>query len=190
MFFDAAEPAALAAIQADAAALGFKMSSDDATGAMLRTLAASKPGGRLLETGTGVGVATSWLLDGMDSAARLVTVDREPRFQEIARRHLAADVRCEFVARDGAAFLTEQDLGSYDLIFADAWAGKYENLDETLALLKPGGVYFVDDLLPQPNWPPEHPPKVAKYIETMRGRDDLICSWLDFSTGWLIAAKR
>jgi hypothetical protein len=40
------------------------------TGLFLRTLAASKPAGRFLELGTGTGVATAWLLDGMDHASR------------------------------------------------------------------------------------------------------------------------
>jgi len=36
--------------------LGFTMGSEPRTGALLRTLAASKPGGRFLELGTGTGV--------------------------------------------------------------------------------------------------------------------------------------
>jgi tRNA A58 N-methylase Trm61 len=48
-------------------------------------MAASKPGGRMLETGTGTGVGTCWLLDGMDATARLTTVDIDPTVQTIAR---------------------------------------------------------------------------------------------------------
>ena len=43
--------------------------------ARLAALAASKPGGRLLELGTGTGIGTAWLLSGMDGDARLDTVD-------------------------------------------------------------------------------------------------------------------
>ncbi len=49
-------------------ALGFDMASDPRTGALLRTLAASKPKGRFLELGTGTGMATAWLLGGMMQA--------------------------------------------------------------------------------------------------------------------------
>lgn len=59
-------PAALARILKRSAEIGFEMASEDRTGALLRTLAASKPGGRFLELGTGTGVATAWVLDGMD----------------------------------------------------------------------------------------------------------------------------
>ena len=59
-------PAALPAILGRTEALAFPMPSEPRTGAMLRVLAASKPRGRLLELGTGTGLCTAWLLDGMD----------------------------------------------------------------------------------------------------------------------------
>ena len=71
----AAAPAAWAHIQARTVAMGFDMPSEPNTGAMLQLLAASKPGGRFLELGTGTGLATAWLLSGMDGAARLISVD-------------------------------------------------------------------------------------------------------------------
>jgi predicted O-methyltransferase YrrM len=52
------KPEALAAIHKDTEALGFTMASEPQTGALLAALAASKPGGRLLELGTGTGVGT------------------------------------------------------------------------------------------------------------------------------------
>lgn len=71
------QPAALEAIQRDTAELGFDMASEPKTGAFLAALAASKPGGRLLELGTGTGLGAAWLLAGMDAAARLDTVDAD-----------------------------------------------------------------------------------------------------------------
>jgi predicted O-methyltransferase YrrM len=52
-------PRELAAIQQATAASGFTMPSEALTGALLRSLAASKPGGRLLELGTGLATAGS-----------------------------------------------------------------------------------------------------------------------------------
>ena len=40
----------------------------------MRMLAASKPSGRILEIGTGTGVGTAWLLDGVDSTSRIISV--------------------------------------------------------------------------------------------------------------------
>src|SRR5208283_2222700 len=56
-------PAVLAAIERDAAAIGFNLSAEPRIGALLRTLVATKPGGAFLELGTGMGVSTAWILD-------------------------------------------------------------------------------------------------------------------------------
>ena len=74
----ALRPPALHWLQRETKALGFDMASEPRTGALLATLAASKPGGRFLELGTGTGFGTAWLLSGMDDASRLETVDVDP----------------------------------------------------------------------------------------------------------------
>src|SRR4051794_22116841 len=58
-------PAMLAALFRENEQIGFQLASEQRTGVLLRVLAASKPGGHLLELGTGTGVGTAWLLDGM-----------------------------------------------------------------------------------------------------------------------------
>ena len=63
-------------------------------------LAASRPGGRLLELGTGVGVGTAWLLSGMTDDARLMTVELEQALSEHASA-LLRDDRVEFRVGDG-----------------------------------------------------------------------------------------
>jgi predicted O-methyltransferase YrrM len=185
-------PATLHAIEADTQALGFSMASETRTGALLRTLAASTRGNRhvrLLELGTGTGIATAWLLDGMDAASQLDTVENDETPLLVARRHLGHDVRVRFHLADGAAFLAQAEPQSYDLIFADAWPGKFSELNQALALLKPGGFYVIDDLLPQPNWPEDHAPKVPRLIETLAQRPDLTLCPLAWSSGLVIAVK-
>src|SRR5438128_334254 len=93
-------PGALRVIETDTQALGFGMASETRTGALLRTLAASKRAARLLELGTGTGIATAWLLDGMDAASRLDTVDNDESPITIARRHLGHDARVHFHLAD------------------------------------------------------------------------------------------
>lgn len=183
-------PAALAAILRDTRDAGFGMASDEATGRLLRTLAASRPTGTLLELGTGTGCATAWLLDGMDAGATLWTVEQDEAVAAIARRHLGDDVRARFLVEDGEAFLARDHDTRFDLIFADTWPGKYRHLDAALALLSPGGLYVVDDLLPQPNWPPGHEHAVARLVDDLESRSDLTVVRLDWSTGLLLAARR
>lgn len=183
-------PLAWARIAQRTAELGFDMASDARTGALLKTLAASKPGGRLLEIGTGTGLATSWLLSGMDGRASLVSVDNDPRCQQVARDELEGDRRLRFVLEDGLAFLRKQKPASFDLVFADAWPGKYEGLDVALALLKPGGFYVADDMLPQPNWPDGHQARVDLWLAEMEARTAYATARLNWASGIFIAVRR
>ncbi|QBD80956.1 methyltransferase domain-containing protein [Ktedonosporobacter rubrisoli] len=143
-------PVATEGIAAETQRLGFKRASHPQTEALLRTLAASKPGGTLLELGTGTGMGTAWLLDGMDASARLLTLDQNEETVAIARKYLGADTRVKFLLVDVAEFVQAQPASSFDLIFADCYPGKFYLLDEALALLKKGGIYVVDDMRPAP----------------------------------------
>ena len=122
------QPSAIQLLLERTEALGFKMASEPRTGALLRTLAASKPFGRLLELGTGTGIATAWLLAGMDGASSLVSVDTDPKTQAVARECLGDDRRLTLVEEDGAVFLRHQAGEIFDLVFADAMPGKSEAL--------------------------------------------------------------
>jgi len=166
----------------------FAMNSDVRTGALLRALARMKPGGMFLELGTGCGLGTCWLLDGMNADSTLVSVDNSPAVQAIARDELGADARLTFVLEDGGEFL-ESCKNGFDLIYADASPGKYLHLDRALALLNRGGIYVIDDMLPQPNWPADHAPKVAALLQTLDAVDDFEIAKLSWSTGIVLAVK-
>src|SRR5688572_5918737 len=107
--------------------IDFAMNSDVLTGALLRTLAASKPGGAALELGTGCGLGTCWLLDGLDASSSLVSVDIDARVQSVAAAELGGDPRLTLVLRDGGEFLETCDQ-HFDVIYADALPGKYTDL--------------------------------------------------------------
>ena len=182
-------PAALAQILQRTTALNFDMPSEPRTGALLRTLAASKPAGRFLELGTGTGIATAWLLDGMDSASSLTSVDVSPTFQEVARDAFSGDHRLTLVTEDALTFLIRQPAASYDLVFADAFAGKYDGLDKALRVVKAGGFYVIDDMLPQPNWPDGHAPKVSALIATLAAHPGFQMVPLAWASGIVIAVR-
>ncbi|MFD8598557.1 O-methyltransferase [Kitasatospora sp. NPDC059646] len=182
--------AVLAAITEGCAALGFEMSCDPTTGQLLRTLAAARPGGRILELGTGAGVSTSWLLSGMDADATLLSVEQDPAVAAIAAEHLGSDPRLELVVGEGAELIDALAGRRFDLVFADTWPGKFHHLDQALGLLAPGGHYLVDDLLPQPTWPAGHAEAVAALVDRLTTDPRLHATHLDCSTGLLLATRR
>lgn len=168
---------------------GFSMASEPRTGSLLSTLAASKPGGRLLELGTGTGMGTAWLLSGMDPTATLDSLDNDAAALGIARRHLGHDPRVSFHLTDGAEFLARCETQTYDLIYADTWPGKFTDLDLALSLLKVGGTYLIDDLLPQPSWPEGHADRVPPLIVDLESRENFAMTKLSWASGLIVMAR-
>lgn len=171
-------------------AAGFTMASDVLVCSLLRTLAGAKPAGRLLELGTGTGLSTTWILDGMDHRSTLTSIDNEPKFLEIAHRFLGADERLELIAIDGGDWIAKNKNEKFDFIFADTWHGKYLLLDEVLAMLSQGGLYIIDDMLPQSNWPEGHQEKAAKLMDDLASRTDLLLARQAWATGVIVAVKK
>ena len=99
-------PSTWAEIRRQSLAMGFDMPSEARTAALLTVLAASKPGGRFLELGTGTGLATAALLQGMSHDAELVTVDVDATVQDVARRALGHDARVVFHLEDGLNYIS------------------------------------------------------------------------------------
>jgi predicted O-methyltransferase YrrM len=170
--------------------LGFDMASRPETGALLRVLAASKPNGRFLEIGTGTGLGTAWLLEGMDKNSKLISIECDKNVQSVAKEAFLNDDRLELIYDNGSDFLKNQISNSYDMIFADAYPGKYEFLNETLNLLKPGGVYIVDDMLPQADWPKDHYPLAKGVLENLKNLKNVVSVGLNWSSGLIIIVPK
>lgn len=168
----------------------FSMASDAQTCALLRTLAGTKPAGTFLELGTGTGLSTSWILDGMDKDSTLISIDNDYQFLSIAARFLVQDKRLDLHCIDGGEWLEENKRKKFDYIFADTWHGKYLMLDQVLDMLNPGALYIIDDMLPQPNWPEGHQEKAIKLIEDLEKRNDLLITKQCWATGIVIATKK
>lgn len=183
-------PPAYRAIAEETERQGFTMPSEIQTCALLRTLAASKPSGNFLELGTGSGLATSWILEGMDNHSTLISFDHDATLLNIARNYLGNDPRLTLALADGGDWVTSNSTKFFDYIFADTWHGKYLLLDEVLAMLRPGGLYIVDDMLPQANWPEGHQEKAIALIERLEGRKDLWVVKQHWASGIIIGVKR
>ena len=88
-------PPALALLEEATRSLDFDMPSVAETGALLRALAGRTSSARVLELGTGTGLATCWLLDGLDAHGTLVTLDNDGAVQQPAHDYLANDPRLQ-----------------------------------------------------------------------------------------------
>jgi predicted O-methyltransferase YrrM len=145
-------PAQVRAATEAADRAGFPNSCTPELGRLLASVAASKPGGRIAESGTGFGVGTAWLRSGMAGGATLVTVEHDAQRAGEAGRLFADDGDVTVLTGDWR-LLAEH--APYDVFFCDG-GGKREDPQGVVDLLAPGGVLLLDDFTPAPTWPPLH----------------------------------
>ena len=94
------------------------------------------------------------------------------------------------VLSDGEVWIKNNLEQKFDYIFADTWHGKYLLLDDVLNMLNKGGLYIVDDMLPQPNWPEGHQDKAINFVKYLENRNDLVLTKQHWATGIIIAVKK
>ena len=114
---------------------------------------------------------------------------RDKSLLAVLKRHLGEDPRLTVVCADGDEFLQSLRGKQFDFIFADTWSGKYRLLGETLDLLAPSGLYVVDDMLSQPNWPEGHADKVANLVATLEQLKEFHVTKLSWASGVILATK-
>jgi len=182
-------PGEYEAIKEATVELQFNMASDLYTGSLLKTLAASKPSGRFLELGAGTGLATAWIVSGMDEKSSLIAIENNEILIGVANKNIV-DSRVEFMLADAYDWIREYKGKKFDFIFADAMPGKYDLFDETIAMLNSGGLYIIDDMLPKSNWPLGHDEKVRSFINSLESRNDLLMTKMNWSTGIIIITKK
>ncbi|PXX53955.1 putative O-methyltransferase YrrM [Nocardia tenerifensis] len=168
-----------------AAAADYQCSCTNRIGAMLRMLAATKPGGVILELGTGAGVAAAWLLDGMNPDACLHTVEWDSVSSARARHVLRDDTRATVHCIDAQTYIDTYDGPLFDLIFADC----AHPLGPVVDLLAPGGLYVVDDLMQQTSWEPGEQARVDQLVRELRADPRLHVMSMRWDSGLLIAAR-
>ena len=77
-----------------------------------------------------------------------------------------------------------------DELVAGSIAAHYEGLDDALSVVKTGGFYVIDDLLPQPNWPEDHAAKVPVLIEQLAANPRFAILPLVWASGVVVAVRR
>ncbi len=126
----------------------------------------------------------------MDSSSNLTSFDNDGSLLAIAQKFLGHETRLNLVLSDGEDWVKNNMGQKFDYIFADTWHGKYLLLNEVLEMLNKGGLYIVDDMVAQPNWPEGHQEKAENFVKFLESRDDLILTKQNWATGIIIAVKK
>ena len=147
--------AALDAAVADSVAAGLPpISVTPNQGKLLQLLARMQGARSILELGTLGGYSTIWLARALPAGGRLITLEAEPRYAEVAQANIARAGLSELVElRVGPALQTLPELhaegaGPFDLIFIDADKQNYPGYFEwALRLSRPGTLIVGDNVV-------------------------------------------
>ena len=123
-------------------------------GKLLELLARVQGARSILELGTLGGYSTIWLAKGLPADGRLVTLEVDPAYAELARKNIARAGYAQAVeVRVGSALdtlpqLVAEGAGPFDLIFIDADKENYpEYLRWSLELSRPGTMIIGDNVV-------------------------------------------
>jgi len=146
------DPALQAALEASEAAGLPAINVAANQGKLLMLLAQAISARRILEIGTLGGYSTIWLARGLAPGGRLVTLEANPAYAEIARANIArAGIGETVEVRVGRAQDTLPGLeGPFDLIFIDADKPNTPDYFQwALRLARPGSLIVVDNVVRQ-----------------------------------------
>lgn len=179
-------PAALSKLGADSGATDL----DHRLGAFLRVMAASKPSGVFLQSGSGSPGLSLWLLEGMDITSRLITVVTDPAAVERARRHVGDDIRVAIHRQDPLEFFN--DIRSHEIhcVVFDEVPGRVETLRAALGLIAVGGWLVVLGKCPRVPWPDADGSAGPDVLGLLAGHAEFESTDLDSGPGAIVAVRR
>jgi predicted O-methyltransferase YrrM len=149
-----ADPALEAAL-ADSAAAGLPaINVSPNQGKFLHLLARAQGARSILEVGTLGGYSTIWLARALPEGGRLITLESEPKYAEIARANIArAGLADRVEVRLGPAMeslpqLAAEGFGPFDFVFIDAdKVNTAEYFAWALRLTRRGSLILVDNVV-------------------------------------------
>ena len=115
-----------------------------AVGSYLASLVAITGAQSIVEIGTGLGVASQWLISG-NSDANLTTIERDVDHLQTAKDLMVAagipTSRVRLISGDAADILPRMNEGTYDLVLVNAVGkGVLDFVRHALRLTRPGGL--------------------------------------------------
>lgn len=185
-------PSVLQGITTTTEALELTMTSEMQLGSLIRNLAASALGGRVLHVGAGSGVLTAWLLDGMADESELVAVEADAELAGVLRRFLGRDSRLTIQQGSVREVLSAPSVagGGFGLAVVSAAAALEGALDEVLALIAQDGMAVFAGLSETPDWGAADRAAAETIQSRLQLRSDLHLTALDWSSGIMLASRR
>jgi predicted O-methyltransferase YrrM len=125
-------------------------------GSLLKFLASTIDASNVVEIGTGTGVSGLWLFRGMNSAGVLTSIDSDQERQRAAKEIFSeggiASNKIRLIAGRAIEVVTKLTDNAYDLMFISGDKLEYETLlDQSLRLLRPGGILVFNNILDDSN---------------------------------------
>lgn len=178
---------------------GMQISADQ--GAFLAFLVKVIGARRALEIGTFTGYSALCIASALPAGGELVACDISEEWTRIARRYwqeagVAGRITLRLApALETLAALLEEGAGSFDFAFIDADKASYDAYYEAaLALLRPGGVIALDNMLPEAVWDEASRGPMARAVHpvNLKIRDDgrVDTSLATIGAGLMLARKR
>nr|WP_239478745.1 O-methyltransferase [Rothia sp. ZJ1223] len=172
-----------------------------AAASLLTVLAAISGARQVVEVGTGSGVSTLALLEGLPAGATLTTMDIDSTREHLAKEAIKAggfDLthRVRAITGDASGILRRLSENSYDLAFVDADAENFAHyVYECLALLKPGGLLIAHDalnsgLVASPATRDTITQNHREVLTALREIDDIFISLVHAGEGLLLVYKK
>jgi len=146
-------------------------------GKLLHLLARITGARAILELGTLAGYSTIWLARALPAGGRLVTLELDPGYAEVARANLERAGVADRVeirvgpALDSLADLAAEAAGPFDLVFVDADKSSNDRyLGLVLELVRPGTVIVADNVIrdgavADPDNPDPHVQGVRRFFD-------------------------
>lgn len=170
--------------------LGFNVSSRPEVGQLIAVLAAMvKPGGRILEMGTGLGAGLGWIVHGLSSRVDVEVMSVEQDSANCAHVRSMAwppHVRVE----QGNCWEAVKSSGIFDLIFVDVPGKETYDLSGPIAALCDGGCLIIDDVLNVDSEGRVRRDRLTGLRDQILHDRDLLCANLAFSSGVLLVTKQ
>jgi predicted O-methyltransferase YrrM len=161
--------------------MGFGRSSIREVGRLLGSLAASRPGGRLAEIGTGTGCGAAWIASSMGPEASFVTVEVDDQRAAACAELFSGLPNVRVLHGDWHEALPPE--APFDLLFFDGGGWKRSppqqmraESERAIELVAPGGVIAMDNLTPEHVWPEDGPSWPDALRERWLRSDDLVAT--------------